>query len=377
MRTIRPEQAKDAAKIRFSRAFANRTLLMACLVLLSLVVWPSAAHAKRKRFDHSLVVKAKQGDADAEFHIAATLEKRGRYIKAERWYLMSAQNGNPSAMTILGSHYEQGLHEHKSYAQALKWYEKAADEGNLLAMTSAGKLHERGAHKDYAKAEAWYLKAEAAGDPQADVNLAALYETHLKDPAKAVEIYRKEAANGDTRAQYLLGLHALDGTGMEPSLQAALGWFSAAALHGDADAQFMLGQLYEDGPPSQRAGAKDDPRPADTKEGEAEGKSTTPSDFATNPETAMSWFRLAAEQENPRAQARLALLYESGQGVARDKDEAYFWITLALDYSDTEDGAALVPDRDRIAAGLAEPELEQVQTRAMDWMNTHPPKARK
>jgi len=44
---------------------------------------------------------------------------------------------------------------------------------------------------------------------------------------------------------------------------------------------------------------------------------------------AMNWYHRAAEQGEARAQYNLGLLYANGQGIPQDYAEAYYWITLA------------------------------------------------
>jgi TPR repeat protein len=49
---------------------------------------------------------------------------------------------------------------------------------------------------------------------------------------------------------------------------------------------------------------------------------------------AMPWLRLAAEQGAVEAQRRLALMYEAGQGVPRDDEQAAFWLHCAAAQGD-------------------------------------------
>lgn len=51
---------------------------------------------------------------------------------------------------------------------------------------------------------------------------------------------------------------------------------------------------------------------------------------------ALRWYRMAAEQGEPRAQYNLGLMYANGQGVAQDYVEAFFWINLAAAQGDKQ-----------------------------------------
>ena len=76
----------------------------------------------------------------------------------------------------------------------------------------------------------------------------------------------------------------------------ALGELRPLAAKGDADAEYMLGMLYDAG-----KGVRQDQA------------------------VAASWYRKAAEQKHPLAQLFLAVLYYSGQGVKQDYGEAARW----------------------------------------------------
>ena len=65
-------------------------------------------------------------------------------------------------------------------------------------------------------------------------------------------------------------------------------WYTLAAEQGNADAQYNLGVMYDNG----RGVPQDD-------------------------KTAVKWYRLAAEQGDASAQSNLGVMYGTGQGVPR------------------------------------------------------------
>jgi TPR repeat protein len=85
-------------------------------------------------------------------------------------------------------------------------------------------------------------------------------------------------------------------------------WLPLAEL-GDAEAQFNLGVLYDEG-----AGVEQ------------------------NLATAAEWYRKAAEQGFIDAQTNLGILYYHGLGVDRDHEAAAHWFRLAADQGDAEAG---------------------------------------
>jgi len=57
----------------------------------------------------------------------------------------------------------------------------------------------------------------------------------------------KEALIERAKAQYELGMRFFDGNGVRKSEKEAMKWWRRAAEKGNADAQYMLGYLYEYG----------------------------------------------------------------------------------------------------------------------------------
>ncbi|MDH5778504.1 MAG: sel1 repeat family protein, partial [Gammaproteobacteria bacterium] len=48
-----------------------------------------------------------------------------------------------------------------------------------------------------------------------------------------------------------------------------------------------------------------------------------------DPEQAVKWFKLAAEQGMTGSQTTLAIMYEEGNGVEKDPEEAKKWYAMA------------------------------------------------
>jgi TPR repeat protein len=88
-------------------------------------------------------------------------------------------------------------------------------------------------------------------------------------------------------------------------------WLPLAEL-GDAEAQFNLGVLYDEGAGVER-------------------------DLAT----AADWYRKAATQGFIDAQTNLGIMYYHGLGVDRDHELAAHWFRLAADQGDAEAGEYL------------------------------------
>ncbi|MEX6632427.1 tetratricopeptide repeat protein [Hyphococcus lacteus] len=99
--------------------------------------------------------------------------------------------------------------------------------------------------------------------------------------------------HGDADAQHLMGYLFENGFGVKRNLQRAVELYVMAARGGQADAQFALGEL--------------------ALEGDGIEKSA---------KTAAGWYLLAAKQEHALAKLRLGVLYAEGNGVDRDRQKA-------------------------------------------------------
>ena len=119
----------------------------------------------------------------------------------------------------------------------------------------------------------------------------------------------------------------------------ALRLFRPLADQGDADAQSMLGLMYDLG-------------------------RGVPQDYAQ----AVKWYRLAADQGYAWAQNNLGNMYELGQGVPQDYVEAHKLFNLAaasVSSGDTRERA--VKNRDRVAGMMTPAQIAEAQKRAGEW----------
>lgn len=129
---------------------------------------------------------------------------------------------------------------------------------------------------------------------------------------------RQRANGGDPECQYLLGLRYLDGSdGLKQNSTHAVMWLNKAASSGNASAQCLLGEYYEEQSKYDKSG---------------------------------HWYRLACGLGHSRAALRLGHMYEIGAGVSKDLKIALEYYKKALDmgepaakkYYDMLVGAAMV-----------------------------------
>ena len=133
---------------------------------------------------------------------------------------------------------------------------------------------------------AWSAQDSNLSKPDAD-------QKQMTDLAAAAE-------HGDAGAQYLLGFMYAEGQGVPQDYTQAIRWYTKAAEQGHPDAPFMLAALCTDG-----RGIPPDP-------GEA-----------------LRWYLTAARQGQPDAQLIASDMIAGGEGTEADLVEACKWALLA------------------------------------------------
>ncbi len=113
----------------------------------------------------------------------------------------------------------------------------------------------------------------------------------------------------------------------------ALRIFRQFSDQGDAEAQFNLGFMYDEGATK------------DYKE-------------------AVKWYRKAANQGEALTQGKLGLMYKKGWGVTQDYVQAYMWYNLAAAQGQKDAGKS----RDHLANTLMTPaQIAEAQKLAREW----------
>jgi TPR repeat protein len=156
------------------------------------------------------------------------------------------------------------------------------------------------------------------------------------DYTTAIRELRPLAQAGDAEAQFLLGrVYESAGEGVEDLEEAAV-WFSRAAGLGHLGAQFQLGRLLEEG----RGQPRDLDQALDWYRRAAQsgyvkaqthmGRLYEEGDLVEqSPEHAIRWYRKAAIGGGAEARYRLARIYGGGLGVPRDPGKAAGWMKKA------------------------------------------------
>ena len=266
-----------------------------------------------------------------------------------------AEQGNPNAQYRLARMYANGRGVPEDPAGALDWYRRAGDRGHVEAQFDLAEMYADGdgVPVDAPAAAHWYRLAAEQGHGEAQFSLAEMHSNGLgvlKDPAEAARWYRFGANRGDAEAQFRLGQMYASGSGVPQDAAEAATWYSAAAVGRHADALSALNALAEAGSGEglyrlglMKKGGLGSVRPdageawnlfeRAAEQGHPGGQLETALKYRGwgNHQEAESWFRLAAEQGNARAQFFLGVMYEFGQGVRRNLRRAATWYESAAE----------------------------------------------
>ncbi len=128
-----------------------------------------------------------------------------------------------------------------------------------------------------------------------------------------VQNARNAAEHGDAEAQFNLGDMYRFGRGISRDQAKAAHWYRLAAEQGHVKGQFNLGFRYNHG-----LGVRQDHVEA------------------------VRWYRLAAEQGDAEAQYHLGLMYQHGRGVAQDHVDAVRWYRMAAEQGNQNAPVALI-----------------------------------
>jgi uncharacterized protein len=277
-------------------------------------------------------VGSARADADADIRAAITADKQHDYASELRLLAPLAEKGDARAQCLLGFLSADGSGVPANY-------DGAAAQG--YCEFPLGKLYENGlgVPKDYSEAAKWFrIGVGRDDDAVAETELGFLYAAGgfgiSRDFAVAVRWLRRAAEQGNAEAEGMLGAMYNDGKGVPEDYSQSTRWSRKAAEQGKALAQKDLADLYYAG----LGVPKDD-------------------DEATR------WYRKAAEQGNAEAQALLGAMYGDGDGVPKDYVEGYMWLNLAV----AGGFKSAAQRRDELERRMTPQQVAEAQQRSASW----------
>jgi len=197
-----------------------------------------------------------------------------------------------------------------------------AENGDADAQYEVGIMYLKGqgVQPDRAKAVSWLSKASESGNEQAESKLRRIEEQEDKYQRMV-----KQAETGDVKAQYDIAMMYLKGRGVEQSDKQARYWLTKAAARHDEKAITRLGILNYKG-----EGGKTDYKKAAKLFSQVSQNSTLAqyylgemyaegSGVEKNHETAIAWYKKAAEGGFDRARGKIINLEEELKMIERRK----------------------------------------------------------
>jgi TPR repeat protein len=233
------------------QAFSSAAIGVIALIAMAIVLAPTLAHAQSADLVLCDRLAADPADPDKPADVKGVPDVAPSDIATAIKYCRTASGGSRRAMYQLGRAYAAN----RQIPEATAAWRKAADKGSTSAMVELGVLYGTGSGvaRDEAQARKLFERAAEAGNPRGVTNLAALGGgVASSDPARARQLLAK-AAETNAEAQYQLGLMMEDGTGGPADDAAARALFEKAAAQNHPGALERMGAFLQSG----RGGPKD------------------------------------------------------------------------------------------------------------------------
>jgi TPR repeat protein len=198
---------------------------------------------------------AAQGNPEGQYGLGKALVQgdgvRQDYTEGMVLLRKAAAQGVTNAMVQVGYAYDEGAGVDRDYAEAMKWYLRAAQSGNAIGEYNIAMLYKfgKGVSKDPAETRAWLGKAARHGDGDAARMVGQIYRVgeHVgSDMLEAAKWYTLGSEQGDAVSQFELGAMYLSGP-LEKDAKKAFSLFERAAAQGNTNAEYQLGVCYENG----------------------------------------------------------------------------------------------------------------------------------
>lgn len=284
---------------------------------------------------------AVQGNAIAQFNLGL-MREHGKGIEEDKaeaaeWYRQSADQGDPDAQAALGYLYDAGLGVTKSDPDALRWYREAVKQGNARGQFLLGTMYEagQGVEQNIDEAIGLYELAAAQGNQAAINKLEALQPSPLpppvSPPTKPITTALQQPATKESSGCLTFFVGVVVVTVLLVLGIAAIGFFTKGSNK----------------PPTKAEPKKSQSAPSTAKKNAGPSASEIQQTYdraealwygrgvKENQVEAVRLYRIAAEAGHPGAQASLGLAYDLGKGgVAKSDQEALVWYRKSVKQKD-------------------------------------------
>lgn len=255
----------------------------------------------KKEYDEAMTIRQQFHLVIDEVHAKAYHEK----------ILAAANHGHLGACFELSQRYLTSIYRglQSNEAEGIRWLRYAADRGHSQALFRLGEAYNYGSYglpRDTRMAASLYKRSTF---PETYAHLAYLYHRGdgvPKDLAEARRLYIMADKVDNTpwnNSAKTLGEMYLNGEGVDMDGRQAVMWFKRAALRGDRESAYTLGEIYNHG----LAGVEKDHTEA------------------------FRWYLAAGADEYLQAMLQVAHMYEIGEGTERNILEAVSWYRKIVD----------------------------------------------
>ena len=296
---------------------------------------------------------AKRGVIEAQTNLAA-LYMTGKgvtqdFAKARALLEVAVEKNDSFAMGKLGEIYAEGIGVTADLSKGIHWYQRAVENGDVRSMVNLGLRYweGRGVQANQNRAMTLFKMASDKGDMEG-INYLARALLDQPDPKKHEEgVYwlRESAKKGHVLSMFLLARCYEKGRGIKKDDKEAYTWYLFAARRNYLNAKIELGKMVA----KERATA---PSAAEEKEWLQEAALEgdlqacfklgqhylygTNSVIDTDYSEALRLLTRAAEKNLSDAQMLLYHMYEYAKGVDRDESKAQYWLKQAISNGNAE-----------------------------------------
>lgn len=258
---------------------------------------------------------AKQGDLDAQHRCGVKLMNKNDRVGGLYFLVLASNKGHAETQFTLGDWYQRGQNLPRNPVEAAKYYKLAADQGHAKAQYCLGNMHcdGEGVEKDqkvglgyiklaanegnYSKAQ-YYLGLRAAGKQ----SFEKAYRYHriaaIQGDVEARNALSSAASKRCPEAQFEVASLLLLGKVFMRDQKKAFGYYIASAGQGNANAQFSLASLFENGITERIC--------------EGQGCANITTIVPKDEIKALKYYELAADQGHPDALYHLGCIYSDG-----------------------------------------------------------------
>jgi uncharacterized protein len=142
--------------------------------------------AKKARTSRGRLVKSR---ADDLFVRADRQADKGSFKSAFRLFLAGARAGDSGCQINVANFYDEGKGTRRDRSAAMYWYKRAYRRGSSSAAHNIGVMWRN--EKKYKRALAWFKKAVALGDDEANLEIAKHYLNVELNPKRAITHLRR------------------------------------------------------------------------------------------------------------------------------------------------------------------------------------------